>query len=196
MQTRLIQCPRCKASLLEGGFNRDALEPCPSCGTPLQIEVFPAFFRRAEPGRTGDAVTVEGESSCFYHPEKKAVQACGSCGRFVCALCDCQVNDQHLCPACLEAGATRGKIKTLENRRVLYDSIALSLAVLPVVIVFLAYFTCVTAPLSLYVAIRYWNAPRSIIHRTKLRYVLAILFATLQIVGWGAGIVYLTTRNG
>jgi hypothetical protein len=87
-------------------------------------------------------------------------------------------------------GKSKGKIKNLENRRTLYDSVALSLAVLPLLIF---YFTIITAPMALYVAIRYWNAPRSIVHRTRIRYVFAILFATLQIVGWGIGIYFLMT---
>ena len=85
---------------------------------------------------------------------------------------------------------TKGKIKSLENHRTLYDSIALSLAIYPLLIF---YFTIITAPMTLYVAIRYWNAPRSIVHRTKIRYIFAIIIATLQIVGWGVGIYFLVT---
>ena len=182
MNTSLVQCPQCQAWLLEGVFNQPDLLPCPACGTPLQIEVFPALFRNQRVGRSGEAVLVEGESSCFYHPQKKAVVPCQGCGRFLCALCDCELNGQHFCPACLETGKTKGKIKNLENQRTLYDSIALSLTVYPLLIF---YFTLVTAPMALFVAIRYWNAPRSIVHRTKIRYVVAIILALLQIVGWG-----------
>jgi hypothetical protein len=42
--------------------------------------------------------------------------------------------------------------------------------------------------------IRYWNAPRSIVHRTKIRLVLAIILATLQIVGWGVGIYFIVSE--
>lgn len=114
----------------------------------------------------------------------------------MCALCDCELHRDHYCPACLEVGRKKGKIKSLENQRTLYDSIALSLAVFPVLIF---YFTIITAPMALYIAIRYWNAPRSIIHRTKIRYVLAILLASLQIIGWGVGGYFLIsalTSNG
>ena len=139
---------------------------CPGCGDPLQVEVFPALFRRCLPVK-GETI-IESESSCFYHPQKKAVVPCQGCGRFLCALCDCELRGQHFCPACLEVGQ-KGKIKSLENQRTLYDGIALSLAILPLLIF---YFTMVTAPMALYVAIRYWNAPRSIVHRTKISYML------------------------
>ena len=38
-------------------------------------------------------------------------------------------------------------------------------------------------------------APRSIVHRSRVRYVLAIIFALLQIVGWGLGIYFLVHRS-
>jgi len=192
MSAPLIQCPACQAWLLEGVFNQPQLSPCPACGVPLQVEVFPALFRRINPGQSGEIIMVDGESSCFYHPQKKAILPCQGCGRFLCALCDCELNGQHFCPACLETGKTKGKIKSLENRRTLYDSIALSLAVYPLLIF---YFTLVTAPVALFVAIRYWNAPRSIIRRTRIRYIVAIVLASMQIAGWGFLFVALATHR-
>ena len=192
MSASLIQCPACQAWLLDGVFNQPQLSPCPACGVPLQVEVFPALFRRINPGQSGETIMIEGESSCFYHPQKKAVLPCQGCGRFLCALCDCELNGQHFCPACLETGKTKGKIKSLENQRTLYDSIALSLAVYPLLIF---YFTLVTAPVALFIAIRYWNAPRSIVRRTKIRYVAAIVLASAQVAGWALLIVFLATRH-
>jgi hypothetical protein len=151
------------------------------------------LFRRHTPGRDGEAVVVENEASCFYHPQKKAVLPCEGCGRFLCALCDCELHGQHFCPACLETGKKKGKIKRLENERVLYDDLALALAVLPLLIF---YFTLVTAPIALYIAIRYWNSPRSIVRRqTHWRFVIAIIFATLEIAGWGIGIYLIATHS-
>jgi len=172
-------------------MNRAELTPCPSCGSPLQVEIFPAFFKRIAPGRQGESLMVEGESSCFYHPQKKAVVPCQACGRFLCALCDCELHGRHFCPACLEVGKQKGKISSLENKRTLYDGIALSLAIVPMLIF---YFTIITAPMALYLAIRYWNAPRSIVHRTKIRYIFAIILASLQIIGWAIGIYFLVTN--
>lgn len=191
-----VQCPACQVVLTDGVFNQPELQPCPRCGADLQIEIFPALFRPFTPVSNAETVMVEGESTCFYHPNKKAVRPCEGCGRFVCALCDCELHGEHYCPTCLEVGRKKGKIKSLENRRTLYDSIALSLAILPLIIF---YFTIITAPMALYIAIRYWNAPRSIVHRTKIRYIIAIALATLQLVGWGVGGYFLIsaiTSNG
>lgn len=177
---------------MEGVFNQPEFAPCPACGVPLQIEVFPALFRKIAPGQSGEAIMIEGESSCFYHPQKKAVVPCDGCGRFLCALCDCALDDRHFCPACLETGRTKGKIKNLENQRTLYDSIALALAIFPMLIF---YFTIITAPMTLFVVIRYWKAPSSILRRTKIRFLAAMVISLLQIGGWAALFIVLATRH-
>jgi hypothetical protein len=178
---------------MEGVLNQPDFAPCPACGVPLLTEVFPALFRKFSAGQSGQAILVEGESSCFFHPQKKAVLPCDSCGRFLCALCDCPLQGQHFCPACLEAGQTKGKIKSLENQRTLYDRIALTIAILPLIIF---YFTLVTAPAALYIAIRYWNAPRSLLRRTRIRFIMAIVIALLEIGGWAILFIFLATRHG
>ena len=129
-------------------------------------------------------LVTEGEASCFYHPNKKAVLPCEACGRFLCALCDVELNGQHLCPACLASGQKKGKLSNLDNRRVLYDSLALTLALLPLLV---WPFTLITAPAALFIAIRYWRAPGSLVQRTKIRLILAMFFALAQMAGWGIG---------
>lgn len=181
MATTAVQCPKCKATLLNGVFNLPDFSPCPVCASALQIEVYPALFRRLEVGSAAVAVMAEGEASCYYHPQKKAVLPCEGCGRFVCALCDCAHQGQHLCPACLEVGRTKGKIKSLENTRTRYDSIAIALALFPILIF---YFTLITAPMALYVVIRYWKKPLGLTQTSRIRFVVAAILAALQIAGW------------
>jgi hypothetical protein len=164
-------------------YNTRELRACPSCGTRLQIEVFPAVLRPPGPGTVGERVVIEGEASCFYHPAKRAVVPCESCGRFLCAVCDVEMNGQHLCSACIESGKNKGRIQKLENRRTLYDSLALAVALFPMIFV---YPTIVTAPIVLYIAIRHWNAPSSVVPRSRWRMVVAVIIALLQIAGWVA----------
>jgi len=192
MISSLLLCPRCKTALTESVLNQPELIPCPVCAVPLQVQVFPALFRQAAARRAGEAVLADTEYACFYHPQKKALLPCEGCGRFLCALCDCELHGQHFCPACLEVGRKKRKIKSLENERTLYDSIALALAVVPLVIFYL---TFITAPAALYVAFRFWNAPRSLVHRSRIRLVLAIIFASLQIAGWVVGIYFLVNAR-
>jgi len=105
-------------------------------------------------------------------------------------LCDCDLAGEHYCPACLEVGKTKGKIRNLEIRRTRYDSIALSLAVLPLVTVVFWFLTMVTAPVALFMAIRYWNAPLSIVHHSRVRFVLAAVFALAEIGAWSIGMYF------
>lgn len=176
-----IDCQHCGAKLPPSHFAPGVITKCPRCLWRQQVEFFPAFYRKPAPVQTGQALLEDGEASCFYHAQKKAVVACESCGRFLCALCEVEFAGQRLCPACIEAGKTRKKIRNLETHRVLYDDIALSLAILPL----LAYpITLVTGPISLYYAIRYWKAPLSIIPRSRLRFVLAALIALVEVAAW------------
>jgi hypothetical protein len=186
-----LHCPNCRTPVADTAINQATFQPCFECQSLLQVEVYPAMFRRIAPAQSGELALVEGESTCFYHATKKAVLPCHACGRFLCALCDCELNGEHFCPACLETGQSKGRIKNLDTRRTLWDSIALSLAVLPVVVFIFWFLTIVTAPMALFIAIRYWNAPLSIVRRTRIRYVLAIVLAAIQMTGWGILIYFL-----
>jgi hypothetical protein len=121
------------------------------------------------------------EASCFYHPDKQAVTTCSNCGRFLCSLCDIELNNRHMCPACLESGKKKRRIKDLENHRFRYDKLVLLLALLPIL---LWPFTLITAPLTVIIAIKYWNAPSSIIKKSRFRLILALIPAGIQIVAW------------
>ena len=177
----MISCTQCKTPLSAEAVNTFALVPCTTCNAPIRADVYPALFRKLPSGQTGDLVQTEKEAGCFYHPAKKAAVACAACGRFLCALCDVEFNNRHLCPMCLEKGKTKRKIKNLENHRVCYDKIALFVALISMLFIWP---TLISAPVVLFMVIRYWNAPRSIIPRTKIRFILAFGIACLQIAGW------------
>ena len=184
MSIGLLKCPKCKTFVNAEHFAVDAITPCVNCGAELEVNQFPALFRATGKANAGERVMTEGEASCFYHPEKKAVIPCEACGRFLCALCDVELNGQHLCTGCLESGAKKGKLTSLENQRTLYDSAALTLALLPCT-VFLWWAAPVTAPAAIICAVWYWKKPSSIIPRTRIRSILAIVLGTLQIIGLG-----------
>src|SRR5688572_3110323 len=181
MSSQRPRCPECRTPIRETEINQLRLSPCSGCASLLQAELFPAFFRIFHSAQSAEDVLVEGESTCFYHPAKKAVLPCHGCGRFVCALCDCDLGGEHFCPACLEAGRTRKKIKNIERQRTRYDNIALSLVFFPMIVF---YVTFITAPVVIVLAVKHWNSPPSMIDRTRTRYVIAITLAALQILGW------------
>jgi hypothetical protein len=190
----LLYCSRCKRGVASDILNSGNWGTCYFCRAELYAVVFPALIKPVQNGSTGETLLSESEASCFYHPQKRAATTCEYCGRFLCSLCEIDWNGKFFCPPCIEAGKTKGRMKNLDNRRVLYDNFALSMAVLPVFFLFTIYFTFLTAPIALYISFRYWNAPSSIIPRTKIRFVLAILFASVQILGWMVGIYFLFRR--
>jgi hypothetical protein len=190
-RTGQIECFKCGWVLPPEAFNTPRETVCPACAAAHQVTAFPALYRPPEPAATGEHLLVDGESGCFYHPQKKAVIPCDGCGRFLCPLCEVEFAGRRLCPACIQAGKEKKKIKNLENQRMLYDDLALSLAIVPLVTVYL---TFIGAPVALYLAIRHWNTPSSIIPRTKWRNVLAILISGAEICGWALGIYFIIFR--
>lgn len=189
----VVSCTKCHSSVSKQLINSTALAACPSCKALLRADVYPALYRSLPEGQSGETLHMDKEAGCFYHPRKKAVIPCSACGRFLCALCDVAFNGDHLCPVCLEKGKTKKKIKNLENHRTCYDSIALLVATVPMLIYWLTIFT---APLAIFLTVRYWRAPSSIIPRTRVRFVLAMAIAGLQIIGWILIFSNLITRTG
>jgi len=186
----LVNCTKCRERLNTEIFNGTDLSPCPSCGVLIRVDAFPALFRDLPSGTSGETLLLDDEASCFYHPKKRAVLHCSQCGRFLCALCDMELSGKHLCPSCLEAGKKKKKIRNLENHRILYDSIALSLSILSMLLWFV---TFITAPMVIFMVIRYWKTPISIIPRTKVRFIAAFIIAAIQIIGWAAVLYNLVT---
>jgi hypothetical protein len=185
MNAPLIHCPKCRAWLLEGVFNLPELSPCPACGAPLQIEVFPALFRQIAAGQSGETILVEGESTCFYHPQKKAVVPCDACGRFLCALCDCEMKGRHLCPSCLESGQKKQTIQGLEDERPLYRRQAFVLSILPFFI---------TGVAAIVLAVRHWKTPGSLVAPMRWAMPAALILGSLQTLIYLGLIAYAMIR--
>jgi hypothetical protein len=106
-----------------------------------------------------------------------------------------ELHGQHLCPSCIESGRRKGTLTTFENRRLLWDNIALSTAVLPVVTLFFWFLTIITAPAALLLAVMGWRKPGSLAPRTKIRFVIAIGFSLLVLAGWAALFYFLATEQ-
>lgn len=178
----MIPCSRCQTILSPEAINAAALVACSSCGIKQRVDIYPALVNGRSAGQAGERLLSQKEASCYYHPEKRAHLPCSACGRFMCALCDIELEGRHICPVCLEKGKISEKITQLVDRRVSYDSIALLVALLPIITI---WFTLITAPIALFLSIRYWNAPLSIVSRSRIRFIVAIAAALIQIGLWG-----------
>jgi hypothetical protein len=186
MRAGILSCPRCRTPL-PGSRYTDALPfPCSGCRRELRVQVYPALYRGPAPARTGEVVANGSEASCFYHPRKKAAVICAVCGRFLCSLCEVQLAGRCLCPSCIDSGRQKEGLVELVTERPLHDGIALALAIAPMLFVFA---TIVTAPIAIYYSIRHWRSPGSILPRSRIRLVAAIVIAFLQLAGWSALLV-------
>lgn len=182
VDTSPLRCDVCDAAISEDAINRPELVVCARCGAPARVHVFRAMFEKTQAGTTPQAVQLDDESSCFYHPKKTAVLPCDHCGRFLCALCEIEIHGRHFCSGCVEQGATDGRMTELKPEYIHYDSIALGLAVLPALFLWPTLFT---APAALYFVARYWKRPLSILPRRRWRFLVAALFAGMQVTAWG-----------
>ena len=177
----MIRCSKCQNPIDANHLNTNKLIPCLRCNTKLRSDVFPAYIRKAPEADSRQTIIIDDDASCFYHPTKKAVIPCFSCGRFLCSLCDVEMNGEHICFSCIAAKKTKGELKDIETHRTLYDGITIRTAILPLLIFWI---TIITAPITIYMVFRYWKKPTSIIRRTKVRFVSAFIIAGSQIGGW------------
>jgi hypothetical protein len=107
-------------------------------------------------------------------------------------LCDLELDAKHYCASCLESAKEKNKIASIENRRHLYDVTAFQLALLGFLIFYLS---VVTAPAAIYMAIKYWKSPSSIVRgRSRWRLYAAVIIGSLQILGWLTLIGFIVTR--
>jgi len=60
MQSSTISCPNCRVPVPEFFFNQGGLAPCPGCNASLQVEVFPALFRKIAEGKSGETILMDG----------------------------------------------------------------------------------------------------------------------------------------
>jgi hypothetical protein len=179
MTASSLHCAQCKWPLPAESWNREFGVACPGCGANVQVLVFPAI-ERTRSGALPEALQDAAEASCFYHPLSRAATPCDECGRFLCSLCELDVDGRHLCPGCFQVGVRGRKINELDTKRTMYDSLALLLATFPALLIWPP---LVTAPASLFFVFRYWKAPGSVVPRTRYRYYLSGLLAVTELVG-------------
>lgn len=184
-------CTKCWTPLSAEFLNIEDFRACPNCASMVRVEVFPAYFREQAKGSAGEALLADTEASCFYHAQKRASVVCSECGRFLCSLCDLELEGKHYCSSCLESAKEKNKIASLQNKRQLYDTIALTLAIVAII----PWIGLVSAPAALYLAIKHFNTPSSIVRKhARVRYIAAIVIASLQLLGWLVFFGFIFTR--
>lgn len=182
-----FRCTGCRLEVSLGALTAGA-NPCPGCGRPLEVRLYPAV-RRAARAETGSALQGEGESACYFHAGKRAESACSHCGRFLCALCAIDFAGETRCAACLESARRKETAVQLVERRVNHDSVVLLCGVLPVLVCYPGFLVYpVTGPLALFLTVRHWSRPLSPVRANRWRFVVGSLFGLGQLVAvvWAA----------
>jgi len=176
----LFDCANCRLKV--GPELPDISHPaeCPHCGKKLAAYLFPALVRPAPAAPAVGPTVIGAESSCFYHAHKRASVACDVCGRFLCDLCDVQIEGQHRCAQCIESSAKDTKTVRAGQRYIYYDSIALVVALAGLIFY---PFAIVLAPAAFYFIVRHWKSPRSVLPRGRWRFLVAGLLAGGELFG-------------
>lgn len=191
-----VRCTKCFSALPPDLLEVGGPCACPICRAALELLVFPAIHRHIGPGATAEVALLDGESTCFFHPEKKASVVCGGCGRFLCALCDVPVGGQHLCPKCVETGQAKKTLTTFEKYRTSYPSLALSCAFFPILVWPV---TLLTAPATVFLVLLTWGKPPGVTGRRRRgAMLLALGMALAQCLAWAALFfgIYQAGNNG
>lgn len=194
MTTEGLRCPGCERLLESHAWHDAGSGQCRRCGTAFEFVAFPSLTSKPAAVAAQPSVVAE-DSVCFFHAENRAEAVCDECGRLVCAVCAVPFMGRTLCPTCIAVAAKKPEQQIVAVRdRVLWDSIALSIAAVPVLLVFTIMLTLVTAPVALGFAVYAWNKPGSLIYgRRRWRLILAVVLALAEIGWW---IFVFTARLG
>lgn len=182
-----LRCPSCKRALGPESWIDATHAECRTCEKELEFAAFPALT--APKTRVAPQTAVlDADSVCFFHAENRAEAVCDSCGRLLCPVCTISLGGQRICPSCMAASRT-SESATVVRSRILYDSMALTLALLPIIFWPL---TLVSAPTALGLVIYGWNKPGSHVRGpSRTRFIVAGILALLQVAAWLTFFIYL-----
>ncbi len=175
-----LPCPKCKRVLGSDSWHDSASGKCRGCREDFEFFAFPALT--AQPKRATAQTALEAEESvCFFHAGNRAEAVCDDCGRLICAVCSIGASGRKVCPSCISATKKAGA-PTVVRERMLHDSTALGLTLLPLLVWPL---TLVTAPLALGFTIYGWKKPSSLVRgRSRVKLIAAGIIAVVQIGAW------------
>lgn len=176
-------CPACdkaNAVLLVPGA---AESSCLACNKVVRVRMFPALRPAppVPPPMPGDRPG-EGETACFYNPERKATATCEQCGVFISEAWKAKWGARTLCLRCLEKLHAEKRGHQFESQRWMWDNIVLGLALLPLTLI--VWWTgFIAAPAAVILGIWAWRKPTSIVPRGKARMAIGLTLASAEVIG-------------
>ncbi len=127
------------------------------------------------------AIAAEGDARCRFLPELKAETVCDSCGALLSERAAAHWGEKVFCLPCVHRLRDSGAVVEdggLLGRLKIYDNLALLLVTL------LAPLSLLTAPVALYLLIRYRKAPRGLVPRNTGRWWLAMALSLISLSVW------------
>jgi len=179
----LLRCPSCRSGLRLAEFPERLDERCPVCGSKVEMLLFPRL--RSSPPPPYAPPAVEGGTVCSFFPELKATKVCDECGCLLSEAASVTWGDGDYCLPCLHRLREEKREGDFIARASLHDNRALALVTL------LAPFTLFTAPLALFILLRYRKQRASFAPRGRARWWLALVLSLAWIALWTALLVTL-----
>jgi hypothetical protein len=190
-----LNCPRCSEPIPAASAGKLQMLRCPACSAAIEAVLFPVMLSEAA-ARTKIQIAQGSEAVCYFHSRYRAVTPCTSCGRFLCELCSVNVGARLLCAECISRLRKQTGECGLVHRAALFDNTALFLVIGPAISLFFSIFTLLSAPAALFLSLYYWSRQWTLLSRSRVRFVIAIIFSLLLLLGW-AVVIYtvVTSRN-
>lgn len=179
----LFRCPSCRSGLHVQTSSRRLAERCPVCGSEVEATLFPRLRAALPP--PSSPLAVDGGSVCSFFPELKASKVCDECGCLLSEKAAVSWADGDYCLPCLHRLREERREGDFIARASLHDHRALALVTL------LAPFTLFTAPLALFILLRYRKERASFTPRGRARWWLAFVLSLLWIGLWTALLAFL-----
>jgi hypothetical protein len=188
-----LTCPHCSGPLPIDLFVAGRLGRCPACHLQVEAYIFPEFHKAS--ARSEIHLAQEHEAVCYFHSRYRAKNPCDNCGRFLCEICAIKVGQRELCAECLGLLRKQRNETGLVHYAPLFDNVSLFLVTAPVITILFWFLTIFSAPVSLFLSFYYWPRQWNLLPRSRIRFVLAILFSLILIGLWALVIYYLATRQ-
>jgi hypothetical protein len=182
MATRL-NCPRCSEQIPVTPSGGEQTLTCPACRAEVEAIVFPAF--QSSPDSAPRIQLAQGpEAACYFHSRFRAKTPCDDCGRFLCELCAISVGARRLCAECVAKLRKEKGEAGLVHHAALFDNTALFLLIAPIASIIFSFFTLISAPAALILSFYYWSRQWTLLGRSRVRFVIAIVSSILLLAGW------------
>lgn len=173
----VLQCPGCRSRLQVGREVPAFEEKCPVCRREVRVTIFPRLFREFVRPNNGTPAA-EGEAACTFFPELSAETVCDECGCFMSAKAAVSWGGREICLPCLHRLREVEKDPAYLGRARLQDKRALAL------VTWLAPFSLFTAPLAIYLLLRYRGEPEGFVPRGRGIWWIAFILSVAWLITW------------